>query len=311
MTDRPEQIKNIIEGLTNYSGNYFSIVTGISKVDEALPKFYVKQIYNKNNNDNVQQSQFFRIELEADSTSNLLTQIKAILALQTNSTAGYNRAITPLWHKGVLFAFTDDISRKNDDSDPLTGDTGRLSNDEYVLFLRFRMPPQIIQGITLLDARLKLTPKNTVAEDTPKWNIGNQIGVVLDPTTSTNTQWILKIGSGIIDPPLGANWTKDIVAIIAQGDFAHIVDILQEAVNDANYDGNLGIRISSLDPIGQFDFYAKDIGDSNPTKVPLLELNTIAVDEEYPYWIKMDLIDDKPSANKFKALIECEARWTI
>ena len=63
MVDHAEQIKIIIEALTSYKGDYYSLQTDISKVDEVLPKFLTIPNINKFNNSNVHYTEFFNIEL--------------------------------------------------------------------------------------------------------------------------------------------------------------------------------------------------------------------------------------------------------
>ena len=315
MTERPETIKNIIDGLTNYSGNYFSNVTGISKVNEALPKFFVKQIYNRNNNDNVQQSQFFRIELEADSQSNLTQQIKDILALQTNSTAGYNPATSILATTYEIVPYTDDSSLDKNDANRLTGDTNRiteLAGTGYYTMMRFTSSKKIGQGAIINNAQLKITAKNTNADDSPIFYFrGWRGGSVGDPSTTNRITWESNETVQTLSEDDVTGWTAETEHIFTGDDIRSILLVVQEMVDNAGFDNEFGFILSLVNSADTFDFYAKDVGDSNPTKYPVLELNVYEITSDYPYWIKMDLIDDKPDANKFKALIECEARWTI
>ncbi len=313
MVGRTEQIKNIIDGLTNYSGNHYSNIDKVGLVNAPLPKFLVIPNQEKHNNTNVYHGQFFRINLQADTLANLETMIDTILGLATDAANGYNPGTSELIHKGILSAYTDDVSRDNEDLNPLTGDTGRLTNDDYNAFMRFKVSPAVSRGDTLLNARLRLTPKNTVAENNPTWQINNQLGAVLDPSSGqglSKAWWIVKIGSSVVNPVLTANWTTDVEQIITTGDVDAMIDILQEALDHAEYDGNLGLYFHSLDA-DQFDFYAKDSADSNPGKYPVLDLITVVIDSDYPYWIEFTVIRDPYDANTFKAVIECEARWGL
>lgn len=131
MVEHSQQIRNIIEGLTSYLGHYYPKSPHITGVDEALPRFFVKDIEDRFNNNGVQQSEFFSIELEADSLANLETQIKDILGLSTNGSAGWNLSTSVLSYTVKINSYTDDISRNVDDEAGtiLAGDHGRIAQD--------------------------------------------------------------------------------------------------------------------------------------------------------------------------------------
>lgn len=326
MVDRPETIRNIIEGLTNYSGNYFSTVSGLSKVDETLPKFYVEQIHNRNNNDNVQQSQFFRIELQADSLANLTTQIKVILALQTNSTAGYN----PAANTGVITykikAAIDDISRSSTNEASIYNGTfgwisGRdVSEGYYYTMLRFKPDGiKIHQGATINSATLKATAADVPSgteNNPPDFRINGYLGgSIPSPTDTLETPWtanntITQYSDATAPQP----WVTDTEYSLTTSDINSILEIIQECVDDPDFDGDIGLffahELGGGSALRGYGIYTYDASNTNPTKYTEIDIN-YDFSSDYPYWIKLDLIDEPYNPNEFKALIECEARWTI
>lgn len=134
MTDieKIQQIYNIVGGLTSYSGDFAVNDKQINTVDEVKPKFLVKPIPDRFEGNHVQGSEFFKIELAADNLVNLETQIKDILALQSNASAGYNvstSVFNGIKHTIKIILYTDDISRNVDDEAGTIkdGDHGRIA----------------------------------------------------------------------------------------------------------------------------------------------------------------------------------------
>lgn len=315
MVGRTEQIKNIIDGLTNYSGNHYSNIDKVGLVNAPLPKFLVIPNQEKHNNTNVYHGQFFRINLQADTLANLETMIDTILGLATDAANGYNPATSILATTYKIDPYGDDSSLDKNDANRLTGDTNRiteLSGTGYYTMMRFTSSKKIGQGAIINNAQLKITAKNTNADDSPIFYFrGWRGGSVGDPSTTVQATWESNETVQTLSEDDVTGWTAETEHIFTGDDIRSILLVVQEMVDNAGFDNEFGFILRLVNSADTFDFYAKDVGDSNPTKYPVLELNVYEITSDYPYWIKMDLIDDKPDANKFKALIECEARWTI
>lgn len=328
MVDHAEQIKIIIESLTSYKGGYYSLQTDISKVDEVLPKFLTIPNPNKFNNTNVHQGEFFNIELQADSLENLETMIKDILGLATDAADGFGLGMGLTREETfTIKTYTDDISRNllpTEGAEIWAGVKGRMYDqtppggvDDWYIFIRFidQLRYPLPQGTQLISGVLKVTCATDIATTKRPFIIkGYKGGSIPDPTNTLMPVWELANTTVTYqNGDHGANWDPNVEYTLDGSDSDSILDILQEVLDDAGFDGDFGFSMlhDVAEEVGTYDIYTKDVADSNPTKYPKLDLTWTEAWTGFPFWVEFTTVRKPYNANKWQAMIECEARWGL
>ena len=327
MVDHAEQIKIIIESLTSYKGDYYSLQTDISKVDEVLPKFLTIPNINKFNNSNVHYTEFFNIELQADSLENLETMIEDILGLATDAADGFGLGMgLTRTETFTIKTYTDDISRNLDESETeiQAGVKGTMYDqtppggvDDWYIFIRFvnQLRYTLPQGTQLTSGVLRITAVNNIGTATKPFIIkGYKGGTIPDPTNTLMAVW--ELGDTTVTYQNGdhaGNWDPNVEYTLDGSDSDSILDILQEVLDDAGFDGDFGFSMlhDVTEEDGPFEIYTKDVADSNSTKYAKLDLVWTEAWTDFPYWIEFTILRKPYNANKWQATIECEARWGL
>ena len=143
---------------------------------------------------------------------------------------------------------------------------------------------------------------------------GYKGGSIPDPTNTLLPVWELANTTVTYqNGDHGANWDPNVEYTLDGSDSDSILDILQEVLDDAGFDGDFGFSMlhDVAEEVGTYDIYTKDVADSNPTKYPKLDLTWTEAWTGFPFWVEFTTVRKPYNANKWQAMIECEARWGL
>lgn len=87
-----------------FNGSYYPLNETVSVIDAKTTKFLVIPIPNRNHGDIVQFSEFFKIEIEADSEANMDIAIKRLKSAWSGRSGGYTWATAgyPFWVGNII-----------------------------------------------------------------------------------------------------------------------------------------------------------------------------------------------------------------
>ena len=325
--DHAEQVKALVEFNTGYNGDYYSNKTKLSSVDEELPKFLIIPIPKRFNSDNVQYSEFFEILCQADSLTNLETMIEDILGIEKKYNPGGNliEAVTGNDEDDVDFN-TGSWDRYNHPACDFNavksgggqgiGSTGlgAYKNDTTGFLTRFQITSTIAAAakafvrnptlgtfVVTYAIECKTNGSNTEQFRLAGW-------LLTDFLTAPEDLPFSGIGSDVIVPTIDI--VSDNRVFVAGTVYTYTVtDMIEEffTLTDFNWNYLTLVGLNYLNDDNTLSFYSNDDDDNlDPTLT-----FTFTITAPLPFFVKFKTIDKPYNANKFKALIECEARWTI
>lgn len=328
MVNHNQQISFIIEILTSYNGAYYPNKGKLSAVEESLPKYIVLPLPNKHNNSNVHEGEFFKIECEADTLENLETMIKDILGLATDAAAGFSLGLdTTRTETFTIKDYTDDISRDltSSETEIMAGVTGMVYDqtppggiDDWYYLVKFvnQLGIPIPQGTQLTTAVIRVTSAQSYGNEVHRAFIINGFkgGSIPSPTDTLFGVWDNNdTTKQYKNGDHGAYFLVDTEHTLDGSDSDSIIDVIQEIIDDAGFDGDFGL--SFLHDVSEaavpFKWYSKDVSNTNPTKYMELDLVWPQDWDGFPFWITCELIDKKYDDNHFRATIEIEAHWGL
>lgn len=217
--------------------------------------------------------------------------------------------------------YTDDISRNVDDESGTVkdGDHGRIATDTgdnwYTISRFVNKGNRVKQGETLTAATLRITAHNSKAtKEIDLRIIGYKGGSIPDPTSTLIAAWITGNTTktyNINNPNLPTNWTAGTEYSLTTSDSDSILEILQEIVDDAGFDGDFGLYFSAAPGFtALLQIYTVDSGDSNDGKYMELDITYQFIDEDI-FDIQLISAPSSKEGSRFKAQVVLEINQSV
>ena len=307
-----EQLLNIIEDKTGYSGGSFPDQNNIGSVDSANTKFHVKQLVKPNNN-NVQYSEFYKLKVECDVADEKAVKEK-FMQMTSDAASGYsiNDGSATLSVK----EYADDISFQYSVGFPFSDSYEGVyskNNQSPYWFTIIRFQTHKLADYTLTNAELKIYAQNSQA-------ISKFSDLIVFKTTESGSPSLYtevsdlppatSISTGLIT--LDSNWTAETCYTLTVGDANELYNCIQELFDSTDYNRNISIFFDSdyADISSELRAYALDESNSNSGKYPELILY-FNYPSDYPYWLNVVYKQSRNNNNRCTMEFEIEARWAI
>ena len=183
--------------------------------------------------------------------------------------------------------YTDDISRSAANETVILADiVSQVSNNlgalstMYTMF-RFKSDISIRQGLTVNSSTLRLTSNGgTNLTTAPDFRIHGYLGgSIPSPTDTLKAPWTANNTTDVfsdVNPAFADAWVAGTEYSLTTSDDESILELIQEMVDDAGFDGDIGLFMEYETGVGgsiAYEFFALNSSNSNPTKMPELDVN--------------------------------------
>jgi hypothetical protein len=235
-----------------------------------------------------------------------------------------SRGIAGLTKTYSIQEYTDDISRNaEDESEILSGTTARLEEtpsafpDDWYILVRFiNEGIPIKQGLQLVSGSLRITPSTSRGDNMHNLTItGYKGGNIPDPTTTLIGVWDNGDTTKVFADELGGlpaiNWDKDEEITLTVSDGDSILEVLQEIIDDAGFDGDFGMALTvGSEDENPYFAYAFNSSNSNPDKYMEIDIVYNYANEDI-FNIRLISAPSSKIGDKFKAQIVLEINQSV